>query len=51
MSEPIRITIDMDNKCRNCGRDGAVAENPSGLCLRCITKFFKKGRKSERRAA
>ena len=29
------ITVNMDDKCRECGKGGAM---PCGLCLRCITK-------------
>ena len=29
------ITIDMDKKCAECGKGGAV---PSGICLKCTTK-------------
>jgi hypothetical protein len=42
MSESVpTITIHIDAKCTRCGKAGAVAENPSGLCLRCITKFIR----------
>lgn len=29
------ITIDMDKKCAECGKDGA---QPNQLCMRCTTK-------------
>lgn len=29
------VTIDMDKKCLECGKGGAV---PNGLCLKCTTK-------------
>lgn len=28
------ITIDMDKKCAECGKNGAV---PSGICLKCTS--------------
>lgn len=34
----VTITIDMDKKCAECGKGGAV---PSGICLRCTTKAMK----------
>jgi hypothetical protein len=35
MSDNFTITIDMDKKCAECGRGGAV---PSGICLKCTGK-------------
>jgi len=35
MSNSITITIDMDKKCAECGKGGAVA---SGICIKCTTK-------------
>lgn len=29
------VTIDLDKKCAECGKGGAV---PNGLCLKCTTK-------------
>lgn len=31
----VTITIDMDKKCAECGKGGAV---PSGICMKCTTK-------------
>jgi hypothetical protein len=31
----VTITIDMDKKCVECGKGGAV---PSGICMKCTTK-------------
>lgn len=31
------ITIDLDKKCAECGKGGAV---PNGLCLKCTSKAF-----------
>jgi hypothetical protein len=30
------ISIDTDKACSKCGKDGAVKENPDGLCMTCI---------------
>ena len=39
MSEPrLTITVDMDKRCLECGKGGAV---DSGICLSCITKAIK----------
>jgi hypothetical protein len=34
------IEIDMDRKCKRCGKGGAT---PGGLCMRCITRALKAG--------
>jgi hypothetical protein len=34
------ITIDMDAKCKRCGKKGAM---PTGLCLACVTKGIERG--------
>ena len=34
----VTITVDMDKRCAECGKGGAV---PSGLCLACTTKALK----------
>ncbi len=36
----ITINIDLDVKCRECRRPGAVN---GGLCMKCITKHIKRG--------
>ena len=36
MKEVPTITIDMDEKCTKCGKEGAL---PSGICLACFTKY------------
>lgn len=33
----VNITIDLDKKCGECGKGGAV---PSGICLSCTAKAF-----------
>jgi len=33
----LTITVDMDKKCAECGKGGAVA---SGLCLNCTSKVI-----------
>lgn len=33
----LHITIDMDRKCAECGKGGAVG---NGLCLKCTTRAF-----------
>lgn len=33
----VTINIDMDRKCAECGKGGAV---DSGICLKCTTKAF-----------
>lgn len=43
------VTIQMDARCSQCGRKGAVAA--SGLCLRCITKRITGGPMPRRRDA
>jgi len=35
------ITIDLDKKCRQCGRKGA-ADN--GICVRCVLKNMRAGK-------
>ena len=35
MSEPLVITIDMDKKCVECRKPGALA---SGICTKCAMK-------------
>lgn len=30
------ISINTENKCSNCGKGGAVDQNPAGLCMTCI---------------
>lgn len=35
MDHTVHVTIDMDKKCAECGRGGAV---PSGICLKCTSK-------------
>lgn len=35
MDHTVHITIDMDKKCAECGKGGAV---PSGICLKCTSK-------------
>lgn len=30
------ITIDMDKKCKKCGKGGAL---PNGYCMNCFTKY------------
>lgn len=39
MSEAVTVTIDMDKRCAECGKNGATG---SGLCLRCATKAMGK---------
>ena len=41
------ITINMDKKCSNCGKGGAVEENKAGLCMKCISKLLKVKLKNE----
>jgi len=36
----ITIEIDMDRKCKRCGKGGAL---PTGICMRCLTKALKAG--------
>lgn len=40
MSGSVKVTINMDSKCRRCKKPGAA---PSGLCLKCITKALVSG--------
>jgi hypothetical protein len=44
------VTINMDQKCAECGKGGAV---PNGLCLKCTTKacFTAKPLKSDQAQA
>lgn len=35
------ITVDMDAKCKRCGKGGATA---SGYCLRCVAKMVQEGK-------
>lgn len=41
MSDRVEITIDMDKKCKWCGKRGAM---PSGICLRCVEKGIRQGK-------
>lgn len=36
----LTITIDMDKKCKRCGKKGATQ---SGFCMKCISTGFKNG--------
>jgi len=38
----LKITINLDQKCKKCGNKGAM---PSGICLDCDTKKLIVGRK------
>lgn len=38
----LKITINDDIRWSKCGKRGAVAQNPSGLCLECIRKIVLK---------
>lgn len=35
MNDTVHITIDLDKKCAECGKGGAM---PSQICMRCTTK-------------
>lgn len=37
MSDTVRFEIDMDKKCKNCGKPGACQ---NGLCLKCTSKVI-----------
>lgn len=41
MTDRAEITIDMDKKCKRCGKGGATQ---SGLCLKCVLKAIQKGK-------
>jgi len=40
MTDRAEIIIDMDRKCKRCGKKGATQ---SGVCLKCVTKAIQKG--------
>jgi hypothetical protein len=40
MTKPFVININLDAKCKRCGKGGATQ---NGLCMTCITKAFKAG--------
>jgi len=40
MGEPVIIKVDLDVKCRRCGRGGATQ---SGVCLACMAKAVRSG--------
>jgi hypothetical protein len=40
VSEDFVIHVDLDKKCRRCGKGGATQ---SGLCMACIAKAVKRG--------
>jgi len=35
-----KITIDLDKKCKRCGKGGAT---PGGICMGCVAKAVKNG--------
>lgn len=37
----LNIKIDLDKKCKKCGKGGATQ---SGYCLKCVAKMIKNGR-------
>ena len=39
MAEPFEITINIDVKCKDCGKKGATE---CGYCLRCVAKQIKR---------
>jgi len=40
MSKPLIISVDLDRKCKRCGKGGATQ---NGVCLPCINKAIKSG--------
>lgn len=44
MSNVPRVTFDMRERCRRCGRKGVVR---AGLCLRCLTPAILRGVKDK----
>jgi len=40
MSKTFILTINLDAKCRRCGKGGAT---PNGLCLACVARAIKRG--------
>jgi len=40
MENPYTIHINLDAKCKRCGKGGAT---PSGICLACAVKAVKNG--------
>lgn len=40
MNKPLVINVNLDAKCKRCGKGGAT---DSGVCLPCINKALKKG--------
>ena len=41
MSKPYTIHVDLDAKCKRCGKGGAVES--SGICMACVAKGVKRG--------
>lgn len=41
MADVPTININMDKKCTQCGKKGAM---DNGLCLKCVTKNLRAGR-------
>ena len=41
MDKPYTIHVDLDAKCKRCGKGGAVEK--SGICMACIAKAIKNG--------
>lgn len=41
MTKPYTIHVDLDAKCKRCGKAGAV--ETSGICMACVAKGVKKG--------
>jgi len=40
MDKPVIIKVNLDTKCKRCGKGGATQ---SGVCLSCINKAIKNG--------
>jgi len=41
MEKPPIIHVNLDAKCKRCGKDGVVED--SGICMACVAKAVKNG--------